>query len=183
VAVDLARAKAHLRVDFDEEDALIGAYLSAAIGAVEKASQRILTERELVFRADTLGGDARGLSLPHGPVVSVEGIDIIGSDGVAETLTVAGGDFRVVAGDPYILLPPLDGSWPGTADQPGAVSVRYTAGYGGSAGDAPGELDAAVLLMVGHLYLNREAARASASEEIPMGVQTLCWPFRRMLLG
>lgn len=190
MAVDLPRAKAHLRVDFDTDDALIAAYLAGAIGAVERQTGRILAAREMVQRFDRWT-DAQGrerLTLSHDPVVSVEGVDYVDGDGAVQELlpeTVPGdGGFRTVAGEPYLLLSPADASFPALADQPGAVSVRYTAGYGGDAGDAPAELDAAVLLMVGHFYANREAAGSGTiSFELPLGVRDLCFPFRRVLLG
>lgn len=190
MALDLARAKAHLRVDFDAEDGLIAGYLAAAIGAVERLTGRILEERDLVYRldrwTDRLGRER--IVLPYDPVVSVEGVDYVDPDGAPQEMLpeAAPGDggFRTVAGEPYMLLPPAAESFPALADRPGAISVRHTAGYGGDAGDAPAELEAAVLLMLGHLYMNREAVgQAGAVSELPLGVDALCAPWRRMSLG
>lgn len=192
MAVDIERAKAHLGIDWDlapEQLALVTAYLSASIAAVEKQAQTLLTEREVRQRIDRFV-DRRGCStirLHWGPVVSVEGIDYLDAYGVAATLDIGAGDFRLVEGVPALLLPPVDGSWPTAIEEPGSVTIRYTAGYGGSglnaAGDSPGDLDAAVLMMVGHLYHNRETVvTGTIATEMPMGVAALCFPYRHTLL-
>jgi uncharacterized phiE125 gp8 family phage protein len=189
MAVDLPRAKAHLRVDFDTDDDLITAQLAAAVSAVEKMSGRILAERALTYRLNEfpLNGSMQ-IVLPVDPVVSVESVDYVDADGADQSIVVTAspgdGGFRTVAGEPYMLLPERGASWPSSDDQPGAVVVRFTAGYGGDAGDAPAELDAAVLMMTAHLYQNREAViTGTISTEIPLGVQAMCFPFRRNLLG
>lgn len=193
MAVDLDRAKAHLGIDWDmsaDQAALLSAYLSAAIAAVENSAQTLLAERAVTQRLDSLT-DRHGRSmirLDWGPVVSVQGIDYLDADGVAATLTEGDGEFRIVAGLPTLLLPPVDEAWPMPHDSLGAVTVRYTAGYGGegeeAAGEAPGALDAAVLLMVGHLWHNREAViTGSIAEELPLGVAALCNPYRHSLIG
>lgn len=52
----------------------------------------------------------------------------------------------------------------------------------GSAGDDPMVVNdavrAAILLLVGHLFRNREAVVAESVTELPMGVHTLLWPYR-----
>jgi uncharacterized phiE125 gp8 family phage protein len=186
--VSLDQAKAHLRVDFDTEDALIAAYLSAAVGAVENFSSRKLSETLVVQRfdgfTDRQGRDS--LRLWHGPVVSIEGLTYLDGDGTEQALSEdpLDGDYRAVDGDPYYLLPPVADAWPATLDGRGTVKVTYIAGYGGAAGPCPGELAAAVLLMLAHLYLNREAVvTGTIATELPLGVQALCNPFRTTLLG
>lgn len=193
MAVDLDRAKAHLGIDWAmaaDQSALLNAYLSAAIAAVENRAQTLLTERAVTQRLDSLT-DRHGRSivrLEWGPVVSVEGIDYLDADGVSATLLEADGEFRIVEGVPTLLLPPVDEAWPVPHCSPGAVTIRYTAGYGGSgpsaAGDAPGDLDAAVLLMVGHLWHNREAIYTGIGQpdEVPLGVTALCNPYRHSLI-
>lgn len=193
MAVDLDRAKAHLGIDWAmsaEQSALLAAYLSAAIGAVEIEAQTLLSEREVTQRLDSLV-DRQGRSmvrLDWAPVVSVEGIDYLDADGVTATLIEGDGEFRIVAGVPTLLLPPVDAAWPTPHCSPGAVMIRYTAGYGGegeqAAGPSPGDLDAAVLLMVGHLWHNREAVvTGTIAEELPLGIKALCSPYRHSLLG
>jgi len=187
--VDLERAMAHLGIDWDmsaDQSALLSGYLSAAIRVVETRAQTILEEREVTQRFDRLV-DRCGRSmirLAWAPVVSVEGIDYLDGDGVAAELSEGDYGFRIVLGVPTLLLPPIDGSWPDVLTEPGSVTIRYTAGYGGNAGDAPGDLEAAVLMMVGHFWHNREAVlTGSISEEMPLGVAALCNPYRHSMIG
>lgn len=187
--ITLERARAHLGIDWEQsadQDALVGAYLAGAVAAVERRAQTLLTERAVEQRIDRLV-DRRGRSavrLAWAPVVSVEGIDYFDADGVEQTLSVSGSEFRLVAGIPGLLLPPLDAAWPSFPAEPGAARIRYTAGYGGAElGDAPGDLVAAVLMMVGHLYHNREAVvTGAAATEVPMGVAALCDAHRHTLI-
>ncbi|WP_420604458.1 head-tail connector protein [Methylobacterium sp.] len=66
------------------------------------------------------------------------------------------------------------------------VAVRFRAGYGFSGdGDerrwiGPAAIRHAILLMVGHLYGNRDAVTTSAAkpEQLPLGVDALLLPFR-----
>lgn len=76
--------------------------------------------------------------------------------------------------------------WPTTAlAQPGSVRVRYVAGFSAE-GDSPQDYPlparyrSAMLLMLGHLYENREATVARGFElyEMPLGIQALLMPDR-----
>lgn len=66
------------------------------------------------------------------------------------------------------------------------VAVRFRAGYGFTEGPSgprwvgPAAIRHAVLLMVGHLYGNRDAVTTSAAkpEQLPLGVDALLLPFR-----
>jgi uncharacterized phiE125 gp8 family phage protein len=182
--VSLAKAKAHLRVDFDNEDALIRAYLSAAVSHVEKLTGRVLSPRVEEVRLDAfpLTGSQR-IVLPRDPVQEIVSLTYLDQDAASVEMVEVDGEFRTVAGEPYLLFPELAGSWPAPLDESGAVRVRQLVGY--EAGQVPAELTAAVLMMTAHLYQNREAVSVSNSlaVEVPMGVKSLCWPFRRNLIG
>jgi uncharacterized phiE125 gp8 family phage protein len=193
--VDIARAKAHLKVDWDDgdNDALIAAYLRAAVGAIEKRTGRALSPKAFTEWAPrfpySTGGYYRAplcsiekLTLARDPVTAIVSVTYVDVNGVEQTLDPAG--YRSIEGEPWSLLAPFGGSFPQTEERPDAVRVRYIAGYG--AGDCPPELQSAVLLMLGHFYLNREAAIAdsrAAAIELPLGVEALCEPYRRVWVG
>jgi hypothetical protein len=58
---------------------------------------------------------------------------------------------------PARLTPIYGGSWPQTQDVINAFTVRFTAGYGTTAASVPYDVKAAIKLLIGHLYENREA--------------------------
>ena len=62
------------------------------------------------------------------------------------------------------------------------VDAMAAAVLDGSAGCDPmvtnAAIRAAVLLMAGHLFRNREAVTAEAAKELPLGVTQLLWPHR-----
>lgn len=180
--VSLATIKAHLRVDFDTEDVLIAAYLRAAVGTIERLTGRVLSGRVVEQRID--GFPVGQIALWNDPVREIVSVIYDDADGVATTIDP--GDYRVVAGEPFLLLPAVTASWPTPIAGKGSVRVRALAGY--LPGQVPPELIAAVLLMVGHLYSNREAvsqggSAAAAPAELPLGVKALCFPFRRVVIG
>lgn len=93
--------------------------------------------------------------------------------------TVASTDYVVDSRAlPAVLYPAPGSSWPATQPVPNAVIVRYYAGY-----DAPGaspivnplpfRAAAAIRLMLGHLYENREQTTPLKLDELPRGVSSL----------
>lgn len=155
--VSLVEAKAHLRVGLDEEDDLISALIVTAREHVEN-----VTGRQLVTAAKELtlsGFDVRDdclILLPYPPLQSVDTITYIDTGGDEQTL--AANKYQVdMTVEPAELLPAWGESWPATRCQFGSVTIAYTAGYGDAA-DVPAAIKAAMLLIVGNLYENREDA-------------------------
>lgn len=185
--IDLATAKAHLRVGTIDEDALITAYLAAAQAAVENFTSKLLTQQSVQqdFAGFPLGGrncfdrglnrvPAEALRLWQGPVSAILSIDYDDVDGVQQTLT----DFRFVDGLMAVLLPAYGSSWPVAQNEAGSVRVTYTAGY--ADGAVPPAFDQAVLFLVAHYYANREAVNAdvrAAAVELPLGIEMLLAPY------
>ena len=80
----LAEAKAHLRLDSDDEDDLVGALIAAARVAVETEIRRVLIAQR--WRAIVETWPADGLILPIVPALSVEAVRAIDSAGAATVL-------------------------------------------------------------------------------------------------
>lgn len=175
--LDLATAKAHLRIEADEtdEDPLIEAYLAASIDQVEQAIGLNLSERAV--RGTAPGFDPAGVRLFRGPVQSIEGVEYDASDGTVAQLE----DYRLIEGS-ALLLPAFSASWPATMDGPGTVRVDYIAGY--PEGELPAGLKQAVLMLMAHYFANREAAvTGTIATTIPIGVEMLLGPYRPIGLG
>ncbi len=163
----LTEAKAHLRVTHSDEDALIGALRDAAIAHVERVSGVALAEAD--FRWSTRCFPTR-VDLPMRPVTDLGEVTYHDDAGEAATYTGA----RLVSGS---VLAAVGESWPYSN---GFASVEFTAGLA-SPDDAP-DLIAAVKLMLGHLYANREAASDLTINEVPLGVRALVDTHRQVLV-
>lgn len=171
--LSLDAAKAHLRVLHDDEDDLISALRDAAIDAVQQYTGKSLTEVAHVWR----GRFASRMTLGIGPLIAVQSIVYLDADGVSQTGLVATDTVRLGLGSEIEVKTGV--TLPYSADGDGVVTVNFTAGY--SNVTRPPALVQAVRLMLGNLYLNREAVVTGvAASELPLGFMMLCSPYREM---
>lgn len=169
-SLSLAEAKAHLRVDADDEDALIGSLIAAARITVERQCWRQLAQATLQLTLDAFpAGDV--IYLPRPPLVSVESIQY--EDLAGETQALDEGNYYVDAtSEPGRVALRSGHTWPDTNLQPGCVVIDYVAGL--EPADVSPDVKAAMLLIVGHLYAHREAAvTGMTANELPLGVSAL----------
>lgn len=167
--VSLDVAKMHLRVDHDDDDVLISTLIQAAAGHLDGwigILGRCLAEQTWRQDFDTL---APCLPLPLGPVMEIVRVDYV--DDV--------GDVRTLDPDIYRLRSDAGGrwrldltSWPSSR----FASVTYKAGFK----VVPPAITTAILMLVAHWYANREAAAAGDLAIVPMAVDALVAPFRRV---
>lgn len=185
--VSLVAAKAHLRVEHDDEDELIGACLDAACNHIDGPAGwlgRAIGLQTLELRLDDFAGDdgCGRLRLPYRPVIDVVSLSYVDADGVLQALLAA--DWSLTGGQ--YLRPAWSTAWPTPRPEPEAVRLRYRAGYVVDPGADPLEaatpaaIDAAVKLMVGDLYANRETVATGSVSAVPMSltVERLLAPYR-----
>jgi uncharacterized phiE125 gp8 family phage protein len=168
--VSLDEARAHLRVHTRVEDPIIEALIAATCDLLDGYAGQL--GRCMVTQTWQLHLPAfpRGrIKLPFPPVQGVDSITYSDAAGVTQTLSTS--DYWTHGGPaPEIEL--VDGrSWPSTAQHRRAVTIAFTAGYG-TAAAVPAPIKAAILLMVGDLYANREGGGVNAA------VEWLISPFR-----
>ncbi len=175
--VTLDEVKAHLRVDFADEDTAIAGMLAAAFEHLDGRDGvvgRCLTPQAWQALGPPPAGD---LVLDLSPVTAVSGVRVR-RDGAFVALA-AGTDYVVRGvGAAALVRPPAGSAWPAMDDDEEAVEVTFTAGFAA----CPAPLRAAVLLVAGHLYANRESTTAGALRELPGGVAALIAPWRRWSL-
>jgi uncharacterized phiE125 gp8 family phage protein len=159
MTVSLALAKQHLRVDHDDENALITAYLAAATAWVENYTGKKLT-RGVVSQEESEFGCY--INLIWGPAPETVTIEYTDTDDTAQEIT----DALLVKSRLF----PAE-SWPDFADNT-VIAVNYTAGYSVT----PADLDYAVMLLVGDYYKNRETDIAGPSAS--PAVENLCRAYR-----
>lgn len=192
--VSLAEAKLHVRVDINDDDALIAALISAARQAAESLTGRqIVTARwKLVldsFPGPSLMGVPAGQSfslpgnsilIPKCPVQSVVAIQYL--DMASNLQTMPPTDYVVdVACEPARLTPVFGKIWPISLPQIGAVWITFDAGYG-SAASAPEGLKSWIKLRVDSLYSHRgeTAVVKGKLERLPF-IDGLLDPYRVVL--
>lgn len=192
--VSLSEAKAHLRVEGDEENALIGSLISAARQAVETLTARqLLTARwRLVLDAfpgaspwvSELGASfslpGHAVLLTKCPVQSVVSVQYLEMNGTWATMAAT--DWVLdTSCEPARLTPVFGRTWPCTLPQIGAVTVTFDAGYGATGAAVPEPIKQAIKLLVGTYYVNREHAvmmPGVSLVSLPMGFEALLQPYR-----
>ncbi|BBF93373.1 head-tail connector protein [Blastochloris tepida] len=168
-AVSLAEAKAHLRVDHADDDALIESLVAAASDLVEAYTQRRLLTQALDW---TVPAFRPVLVTPLAPVTAdgVVSIKYRDAGGAQRTLDPSAYIVRCGAGEhgPAVIRPAAATTWPApdynTADP---VVLRFTVGFGAAA-DVPAPIKAAILLVAGALYANREAVVPGTSSPLSL---------------
>lgn len=169
--VALADAKAHLRVDFDDDDAVLQRFLDAAEAHLDGWSGilgRCMVTQTWVLPLDCWLPE---IVLPF-PNAAVTEIAYRDADGVSQT--VAATDYRVVRDGrgavvqfwPTFTAPTLQDH----ADEP--VTVTLTAGFGAAAA-VPADLKIAIMLLAGHWFRHRETVTADALYQMPLGFDEL----------
>lgn len=154
--ITLADALTHLRADSDSgaNDAYITSLIKVARQTCEDRIERTLISTPWRLKLD---GFTDAIELLQPPVIAVQYLKYLDSDGVEKTVNPA--DYVVdTTSEPAWLVPGPDKEWPET--QPGAintVTVDYTAGYGTTAADVPAPLKHWMLLAIGSMYNTRNA--------------------------
>lgn len=188
--VTLAEQKAHMRVDHDDDDALIEAMITAArehIDGVDGWLGRALVQQtwDMKLNGFPLLSTSGRIVVPLAPLIQVDQITY--RDPAGQTQTLAPSVYHVVDGGSqrsFIVLE-RNQSWPGTDDRHDAVTVRFTAGYAAS-GDSPPDyaanvpfpIKAALMIMAADLYENREQRiTGTIVAELPT-VERLLMPYR-----
>jgi uncharacterized phiE125 gp8 family phage protein len=171
--VSLDEAKAHLRVDSDDEDDLITSLIEAATDLAEQYCRRAFMPASFRLGLDRF--PAYDIRLPRNPVISVDSITYLDEGGTERTLS-ASEYLTDLASEPARITPTYGNTWPTTRGTIGAVKVNFTAGYSGASPDrdsVPEGVKAAIKLLVADFYQHRSAQSAEALEKNPAVVALL----------
>jgi uncharacterized phiE125 gp8 family phage protein len=134
LAVTLADARAHLRIDPDVTafDPQLSLWLAGITAEAEHTTGRKFVNRPMRVSLDQFG-DAIKLSAPTFSVESVQFVDASGVDQTLHPLDYYVDKITV----PGYVVPASGSAWPATAVRPHTVTVDYTAGYGPDATTVP----------------------------------------------
>ena len=179
--VSIPEAKSAARVDTDDDDALIGGLIDAAISHLDGWSG--VLGRCLVNQDWRLSlrdwPSCRFIRLPF-PDVSAVTVKYFNESDTEQTVSASFVQLLEDELGAFIRFSD-EFTFPGVFDDRGdGVRVHFTAGYGPAATDVPPSIRTAILLMVAHWYSNREASVEGQTSEIPFGASALIAPFRRI---
>jgi uncharacterized phiE125 gp8 family phage protein len=188
--ISIEDARLHLRLDTDgnsppahPDDVLIGWLIQAGRELAEQYTGRTIAHRTMEQALDQFPCSGE-IQIETAPVRSITSVTYRDSNGDAQVLTDADyvlDDYKV---DQVWLLPAEDTSWPVTRSVINAVKIRFEAGYDlpeevVPAQALPASIKAAILLMLGHYYENREDVVVGKTVvELPMGSKHLLNPWR-----
>ena len=185
--LSLEEAKSHLRVNFNDDDAIIQLYIQAARSYVDGEDGflgRCLVTQTWLLTLDAFPTDEIKIPLP--PLQSIASITYDDPAGVSQTVSVD--DYYVdVAKEPGWVVP--INSWPTPIDAINAVRILFTAGYepgldspSDLTGNIPASIKAGMLLMIGSWYDQREdLVVGTIVQKLPFGSENLFRPFRVQL--
>jgi len=174
--ITIAEAKAHLNVSHSDDDALITRLISAAMAHLDGSTGVLGRAIMSQVWAETLDGFASPLRLGIDPVSSVDNIQYWDENNVTQVMASSQYYLHRDPKGAYVKLH-SGNSWPSTYSRDDAVTVTTTCGF--AAGDVD-DIKVAALLLVGHLYYNREAEVAGQSNELVLGFSDLIEKHRRV---
>jgi uncharacterized phiE125 gp8 family phage protein len=165
--ISLAEAKAQMRVEGSDDDAIIQRLIDAAVAFVDV--QGVLG-RAMITQTwgQWLSPNPSTVSLMLGPVQSVSAIKYYDLNGTLQTATLA--DFNVFGTPNRITITPKTGkAWPITQTRDDAIKIEYVIGYGDSAASVPQTVRHGLMMLVAHWYENRETTQEKQMQDLPYG--------------
>ncbi len=119
-----------------------------------------------------LAGTGEPIVVPKARLIAVSSFTYLDPNTQVRT-TLDPSLYTVEPGDGGRISPSYMHVWPTGLVYPGSVVIDLTMGYGPDPSDVPATVAQAILLLVGHLYENREAVSEVAMSELPMGAKWL----------
>ena len=175
--VTLAEAKAHLRVDVSDDDALISAIIRAAREFAEEYLDRTLVHTQWTMRMDRFPPSSlTPVELPRPPMATAGTTTATVVTYTLETqgtATLSTASYRVDRNaTPGTIKPLYAKTWPPHLMDDNTISVTWWAGYGADGTSVPAAIRSAMLMLISHLYEHRTAV-APGMSEVPFGVKAL----------
>lgn len=179
--MNLSLVKSHLRIDGDitDEDPLLEGLINAAYVHVEQITGTTIRDRTITLQFDDFPSGINAFELPVTPVSAITAVSYLDDQGNEQVLD---SDSYVLDTRPVypVIRKMSDASWPKASRKPLAVTVTVEAGFA----DLPEDVQAAMLLLIGHLYANREATTVGVTaSNLPFGVEALLSPYKMHRVG
>lgn len=171
--ITLDEAKAHLKVDTSDDDALITRLIAAARARAEWHTGRAFVTQSWIFWLDEWP-ICGAVEIPLPPLQQVTAVTTYDRGDNAATLDPA--NYQVDAASQPGRLALKNGVVPPVANlrSVNAIAIAFDAGYGAAASDVPAPLAEAILEIVAELYVHR----GDGPEGLSLASQALLAPYR-----
>lgn len=178
--ITLAEVKAQLRVEHDDDDAILTRLIDVAVAYTDvrgALGQAMITQKWAQW---INANPPQNVSLILGPVQNVTAVKYYDTDGVLQTDDV--NNYQVFGTDFATVISPKDSfTWPVSQQRSDAIKIEYEIGYGDEITNVPQTIRHALMLLIGHWYDNREQTGADELSNIPFGYEEMlnlhrnCW--------
>ncbi len=178
--ITLAEVKAQLRVEHDDDDAILTRLIDVAVAYTDvrgALGQAMITQKWAQW---IHSNPPQNVSLILGPVQNVTAVKYYDTDGVIQSDDV--NNYQVFGTDFATIISPKDSfTWPAAQQRSDAIKIEYEIGYGDAITDVPQTIRHALMLLIGHWYDNREQTGADELSNIPFGYEEMlnlyrnCW--------
>ena len=174
--VTLAEAKAHLRLDGNDEDVLVGSLVTAARHTLELATRRAFVAQTWRLRLNSWP-EPRTIVLPLAPVITVVAVRVIPASGPAVTLGSALYRTAFEADPPSLIV---DAAAPNPGAASGGIEIDASYGFGADGSAVPAPLRLAILRLLARWF---ERRGDGDDPVLPADVAALVSPFCRPRLA
>lgn len=164
----VAQAKAYLRIETAEEDALIAGLIATATALCESFTGAVPIVREIAESVPATGCWTRLLAAP---VRAITAVETVAEDGTVSALAIGSYAIDIDAGGR---------GWVRATATERRVRVRFRAGLAEDWATLPDGLRQGIVRLAGHLHAHRDLADDSGP---PAAVAALWRPWRRMRLS
>ncbi len=177
--LSLAETKSFLRVEHEDDDAVVASLIAAARIHVEAQTHRALITQTWRLVRDAWPATGR-LALMPAPLRSLVAVRVYDAAGEAVTLDTDSFDVDAASAPPVLAVKP-------GVSQPGrnmaGIEIEFEAGYGDDAADVPEPLRHAIRLLVAHWYENRGIVAIGGERAVmPASVRDLLATYRVLSL-
>jgi uncharacterized phiE125 gp8 family phage protein len=170
--VSLELAKAHCRVDIDDDDVLFeSVYIPAARQSAEEYTGLTLTAVQMMDVAEEWMCTSNTIPLTASPVASLDAITAILDDGTRQSLDLVAYGATIITRQMRSVVYTAQ-----VLPEAASFEVMYTTGY--PDGAFPPSLLLAMLMLVGDAYENREAQQSGVTVQDNPRTVALLDPFR-----
>ena len=178
--ITLAETKQFLRVEHDDDDDIITAFIAAARIHLETQTRRALITQSWRLTRDVWPATGCLALLPV-PVRTLDAVRIYKLDGTTRALDPA--QFTLDKSDAPARLVFANGVPPAPERAAAGIEIDITCGYGDAPASVPEPLRQAIRLLVAHWYENRGLiAVGSEVAMLPQSVASLTAPYRVLAL-